>query len=63
MIYLVGRVYASTIDEAAQAVFDRLEREVLDGEPRIWPCAVQTKKDLICWEYGILCKNKGEKKQ
>lgn len=62
MIYITGRVYTKTIEEAAQAVFDRLEREGLDGEPRIWPCNVQTKKDLIWWEYGVLCKNKGEGK-
>ncbi|WP_165898936.1 hypothetical protein [Anaerospora hongkongensis] len=55
MVYIMGRVFAKTIEEAAQYVFDRLEREGLIGEPRIRPANVQPNPHLCWWEYGVLC--------
>jgi len=55
MIYITGRVFTATEQEAIQHVFDRLEKEGLSGVPRIWPAIVQPKTGLCWWEYGVLC--------
>ena len=55
MTYIMGRVFAKTIEDAAQHVFDRLDREGLTGEPKIWPANVQPNPNLCWWEYGVLC--------
>lgn len=54
MTYIMGRVFAKTIEEALQHVFARMAKEGLRGEPRIKPASVQPNPELIWWEYGVL---------
>jgi hypothetical protein len=59
-VYLQGRVFSPTIDEALDKIHARLEREGLTGEPRVWRANVQTDKILIWWEYCCECEEKGD---